>query len=113
MKVANLAVRFILELCALAALAYWGFQSGDSLLMKLFLGIGAPLLAAAVWGAFIAPKAWRRLADPWRLLLELVVWLAAIAALVAAGQPTLAVVFAVVLVVSTILMFVWGQRNVA
>jgi hypothetical protein len=27
-KSVNLALRFLLELCALAALAYWGFQTG-------------------------------------------------------------------------------------
>ena len=45
------------KLCALAALAYWGFHSGRGWLTKLGLGLGAPLLAALVWGTFVAPKA--------------------------------------------------------
>ena len=113
MKAINLGVRFLLELCMLAALAYWGYQTGSSLAMKLVLALGAPLIAAVVWGLFIAPRATRRLADPARLLLELVLWAAATAALAAAGQPTLAVIFAVVVAVNLVLGAVWGQRNVA
>ena len=113
MKVTNLGVRFILELCMLAALAYWGYQTGDSLPMKLVLAIGAPLVAAVVWGAFIAPRAWRRLADPARLLLELVLWIAATVSLAAAGRPTLAIIFAAVVAVNLVLGMVWDQRNVA
>jgi len=43
-KSANLALRFLLELCALVALAYWGFQTGRGLIVKIGLGMGAPLI---------------------------------------------------------------------
>src|SRR5689334_23481657 len=56
---ANLGLRFLLELCMLAALGYWGFQAGDGPVLKIVLGLGAPLLAAVVWGLFIAPRAIR------------------------------------------------------
>ena len=56
MKVANLALRFFLEVAALVALSYWGFQAGSNDVAHWVLGIGAPLLAAVVWGLFIAPK---------------------------------------------------------
>ncbi len=52
-----LLVRFLLELCMLGALGYWGFKTGDSAVTQVLLGLGAPLLAAVVWGLFIAPKA--------------------------------------------------------
>lgn len=42
----NLGVRFLLELCELAALGYWGFQAGGGALVRIGLGIGAPVLAA-------------------------------------------------------------------
>src|SRR5215211_3227281 len=45
-KFVNLALRFLLELCALVALGYWSFKGGGGPIMKLALGIGAPLLAA-------------------------------------------------------------------
>ena len=41
----SLTLRFVLELAALAALAYWGVHTGDSPLADVVLGVGAPLLA--------------------------------------------------------------------
>jgi hypothetical protein len=49
-KGANLALRFLLELCALGALGYWGFKTGNGTLAKRGFGVGAPLVAAVVWG---------------------------------------------------------------
>ena len=46
----NLAVRLLCELGLLVALAVWGFHAGSGLAADLVLGLGAPLLAAAVWG---------------------------------------------------------------
>ena len=56
-KGATLALRFLLELCALGALGYWGFKTGGGALAKVGLGLGVPLVAAVVWGTFVAPKA--------------------------------------------------------
>ena len=39
----SLALAFLLELAMLAAYAYWGFQAGTSIIMKVVLGIGDPL----------------------------------------------------------------------
>jgi len=68
---ANLALRFFLELAALAAFGYWGFKTGDSAIMKWGLGIGAPLLAAVFWGTFESPRAVVKLSASLRLILEL------------------------------------------
>ena len=55
--VINIALRFILEVCVLGFLTYWGFQSSQGILMKLVLGIGSPLLIAIIWGVFGSPAA--------------------------------------------------------
>jgi len=57
LKSANLALAFLLELCMLAALGYWGFITGESSVSRISLGLGAPLLAAIIWGTFLSPKA--------------------------------------------------------
>jgi hypothetical protein len=44
----NLALRFLLELCALVALGYWGFRTGSGLFAKIGLGIGVPLLTIMI-----------------------------------------------------------------
>jgi Protein of unknown function (DUF2568) len=99
-----LAVRFALELGALAALGYWGFQTTENTAFELLLGVGAPLAAAAFWGLFVSPKA--RVRHPaLKLLGEVVVFGAATIALWTAGQTTLAIAFAVVAVVDTLLVY--------
>lgn len=53
-KGTSLLLRFLLELCALGALGYWGFKTGGGWITKFGLGIGAPLVTAVVWGTFLA-----------------------------------------------------------
>jgi uncharacterized protein DUF2568 len=99
---ANLALRFALELAALAALAYWGVHVGESPLADVALGVGAPLVAATVWGVWAAPRSERRLSG-WRLTaVQLAVLGAGAAALIAAGRPILGAIFAVVVVLNAL-----------
>ena len=106
---ANLALRFFLELCILASLAYWGFDTSNSALLRVLFGIGAPLLAAIVWGTFLSPKATVRLGEPWKLAAEVLVFGVAIAALYAAGQHWLALVFALIALVNRALLSFFHQ----
>ncbi len=105
----NDGLRFLLELAALGALGYWGFTFGGSA-SRWLLGIGAPVTLAVVWGLFIAPKAAMRTTDPERLVLELAVFGAAVAALAHAGQVKLAMALAGVVVVHLALTFPLDQR---
>src|SRR5262245_10092173 len=109
-KSANLALSFFLELCMLAALGYWGFTTSGELGTRIIFGIGAPLVAAVVWGIFLAPASSRRLHDPFHLALEVLIFGLAIMALYAAGQPAWALIFGIVYVINKILQFVWHQR---
>lgn len=107
---ANLAVRFALEMSALAAVAYWGFQTGSGV-MRLALAIGAPGAVAVVWALFVSPKAKVEIPDLVRPAIELAVFGAAAAALVVTGQQGLALAFAVVALVSGTLNHIWDQRG--
>jgi hypothetical protein len=51
----NLALRFLLELAALAATAYWGWQSGAGFL-RIVLAVGAPAVEIILWGTFRVPE---------------------------------------------------------
>lgn len=110
-KSVNLAMRFLIELGALAAFAYWGWQTGTSVASQILLAGVTPLLAALIWGRFIAPRAPHRLEDPLRVGIEIVIFGAATAALIVAGAPTTGTIFGIVAAVSLILMFVFGQRG--
>jgi hypothetical protein len=99
----NLAVRLLCELGLLVALAVWGVHAGSGLAGDLVLGLGAPLLAAVIWGLWVAPASRRRLADPVRLLVEVLLFAAGVVALAVAGFPVVAVGFAAVVAVNIIL----------
>jgi hypothetical protein len=95
MRAANLLLRFVLELCALAALAYAGWQAPGPFWVRLLLAIALPLAAAVIWGQWVAPKARKPIPDPLRLVPEWVVFGGATIALVVTGHPVLAVLLAV------------------
>jgi Protein of unknown function (DUF2568) len=104
-----LVLRFGLELTALAALAYWGFQNGGSTVVKIVLGLGAPILAAVIWGLFVSPKAAVE-SQALRIVFEIAVFVAAVLALADAGRTVLAVAFAVVALVDGVLVRVLGAQ---
>ena len=98
-----LAVRFGLELAALSALGYWGITTGAGVLSKIILGLGAPLVAAVLWGLFVSPKA--RVQSPLlKAVFEIVVFGGAVLALQAAGHAGLAITFAVVALLDSVLV---------
>ena len=94
-----LGLRFVCEMAALAAIAYWGQQAADGV-GGIALAAIAVVVVAVVWGVFLAPRRRVEVGLPARLVIELGVWVAAASALWSAGQPTLAVVLFVVAVVT-------------
>lgn len=99
-------VRFLLELCVLAALAYWGWRIGGSTAGRIGLAVGAPLLIAVIWGVYGAPESPRSLRGVPRLLLEAAIFGGAAIALAAVGQIALAVVLAVLVVADQAVLMV-------
>jgi uncharacterized membrane protein YeiH len=102
LKGANLALRFALELAALAAVGWWGWDAGGPL-----LALVAVAAVVVVWGLFVAPRRRYDLPLPLRLAVELAVWLAAGAALAATGHTALGVAFVVLAVVSGVVNHLW------
>ena len=108
-KSLNLALRFLLEVCAVMAVGYWGFRTGHGTLAKLILGLGGPVLVIVVWGTFVAPKAAVSIPEPVRFVLGLVILLAAAIALIAAGPQVLGIVFGILIIVNAVLLATWHQ----
>jgi hypothetical protein len=111
LKSVNLALAFLLELGMLAALSYWGFKTGQSWLGKIGLGLGAPLLAAGVWGVFLSPKAVVTIPQPLKFGLKLGVFGCAVAALATVGQLELAWVFGLLVALNQLLLYLWGSKG--
>jgi hypothetical protein len=103
---ANLLLRFLLELSAIAIAAYWGWTTGHGV-WSWVLAVAAASAVIAVWWLFVAPKAAIALRAPFRFAIELGVWTAAAAALRASGHDGLALAFFVVAVASGTLNYAW------
>ncbi len=104
----NLAVKFALEMAALAAFAWWGATVAGGALAVL-LAIGLPAIAAVLWGTFAAPRAPRRLPLAPRIAFELIVFGLAAVALGSAASVAAGVAFAAVAVVNAVLLTVLDQ----
>lgn len=108
LRAGNLALKFGIELAAIAALAYWGASLSGSLLSAVMMVL-APVAMIVLWGRFAAPRASRRLSLPARIPFELTILLLAAVALLAAGADTLAAVLAVAVVLNALPLTAFGQ----
>ena len=108
-KGSNLGIRFLLELCALAALGNWGFHASGSTILRASLAIGTPFIAAVVWATIVAPQASVPAPAIVRFVVELAVFGSAIVALIATGRAQMAWVLAMMYLVNRTLMVAWEQ----
>jgi Protein of unknown function (DUF2568) len=109
----NLLVRFLLELAALAALAWWGADAGHDVLASALLGAGLPLAAATLWTLFVAPRRRHELPRAARFVLQVLVLGGAAAALVAADHPVLGIALAAAAALNgALLLALAGRSNV-
>jgi len=106
LKALNLAIRFfVVELGALAAAAYWGFDVTEGA-AQVWLAVAAPAAVIVVWGLFISPKA--RIAVPRLAALAIELLLLGLVALglAAAGPLWLGIAYGAVALVSGVMNFV-------
>jgi hypothetical protein len=96
----NLTLRFLLELGAIAAMGYWGWTQHEGLARWLWT-IGAPLIAAVLWGIFAVPNDPSRSGHApvptpgaLRLLLELLIFAAGAIAFIASQQESAGIILA-------------------
>ncbi len=98
----NLALRFLLELCILVALGYWGWTR-DIGAWRNLLAVVLPVAAAILWGTFRwphetagSPRSPVPIPGWLRLLMEVVLFALAIWGLHEAGATLASAVFALV-----------------
>ena len=108
-KAINLAAAFFLEIAMLVAFAYFGFHYPENTVMKYLLMITLPVIAIMLWGYFAAPKSKHRLQQPSRVLFALTMFGAAIFLLNMTGETMLAAVFAIMVIINQLLLFILKQ----
>ena len=104
----NDIIRFVLELFALFSLGFWGYLAWPFPWPGILFTIGTPLFAAVVWGLFRSPKAVFPLDPVGRVLVEVLVMGAAVAAWFMLGYWVVGLVFGIVAAVSG---FINGRRE--
>jgi Protein of unknown function (DUF2568) len=104
----NLALKFLLELAALAAFGLWGASIANGATAVL-LAIALPAVAASLWGMFAAPTARHRLPLRPRVRFELAVFGFATVALWRVGLATWAAAFAATSLVNALLLTAFDQ----
>jgi hypothetical protein len=105
----TLVLRVTMEVGIIAALAYWGVQTGAATPTKALLGIAAPLVGFGIWG-LVDFRGSGALAEPLRLGEELVISGAAALAAYTAGAQTLGWLLGVLSIVYHALVYVAGDR---
>ena len=96
LRIAVDLLAFGCELWMLATLALSGWDLGKHGLMGISLAIFYPALAIAIWAAWLAPRGGGQLADPWRFLVQVVLFAATGVVASLAMHVILGVVFAAV-----------------
>jgi len=107
-KQLNLALKFLLELAALAAFALWGASIADGT-AAVVLAIGLPTVAVVLWGTLAAPKARHRLPLRRRAPFELGVFALGALALWRAESVGLAAALAAVAAANAVLLTAFDQ----
>ncbi|MBS4193052.1 YrdB family protein [Bacillus sp. FJAT-49705] len=108
-KLANLSLRFILELCVLTVYGYWGFKIGGPRVMMWILAFLIPFVIAIIWGLFGSPKASIQLSGSAHFLLEMFIFLTPVVLLLSQGKVKLAWIYGIIVVINKILLYVWEQ----
>ncbi len=101
---ANLALRFALELVALTAVAWCGWELGDSTAAQLALAVLFPLAVAFVWGTFIAPKARVKVSRPVWIAVQIGIFVVAAIALASVWSPWAGIALLLVFVANLALL---------
>ena len=106
LRMANLGLRFLLELAMLAAVALWGWDE-----LGAAAAVALPVAFATIWGMLLSPKARVPAPPAAKLTLELALFALAALALHGAGETALAVTFAALTVANELLLSAWRQRQ--
>lgn len=107
----NKLVVFLLEICMILALGYWGVHCFKGIWLPYIFGIGTPLLAAVLWGTFAAPKSKRQLPLPYRVVFSIAMFWASGILLYQAGLTGYAVTMMVVALIAEGLVLILERES--
>ncbi|MFJ1755090.1 DUF2568 domain-containing protein [Kitasatospora sp. NPDC088134] len=111
----QLALRLLLELVSLVALAVGGYglwQDGP-LAVRILLALALPAAAIVLWGRYATPRRPVRDAPVAWYAVQLLVWGGAVALLAVTGRPGWALGIGAVMVLNTVVLALLGEWSPA
>jgi hypothetical protein len=109
MVIANLAIRFLVELIGVGALAWSAYQAPLDGVARIVVTLGAALGLVVVWALVVAPRAHNGLTQPQRDAIGTGLLALVALAVAGAGEPIAAVVFGAVVIINWVLGIVFRQ----
>ena len=106
LKTINMAIAFLLELCMVFSLGYYGFHTSGNIFWRLILTIGLPAIAIALWGYYAAPKSAHRLPYPYLPFFKLILYIATTFLLYKTGVRNYSFILAGTAILSELLAWV-------
>jgi len=100
---ALLAVCFLAELALVGGLAWLGVSIGGNVVVSVVLAVVFVAAIVVFWGVWMARTARRRVPDPARLVVEIVLYGGTAVALVAVGHVVPAIVGGVIAIAASVL----------
>lgn len=110
MRSLSLLLRFLLELCALAALAWWGYHATHFSAVHWILALASPLLLAILLGDVRGAEMWFKLPRGERAALGFLLLELSAASLAFAGQTSLAAGFGAAIAVNALMLYLWRYQ---
>lgn len=109
LKRINTILSFFLEIVMFAIFVYWGFHTGESLWLKLALGIGVPVVVFIVWGVFLAPEAGQRVKGSAGVVVSVLLFYLAVLMLFQTRHLVLGTIMLVIVALNRTLAVIWRQ----
>ena len=109
MVIANLAIRFLVELIGVGALAWSAYQAPLDGLARIVVTLGAPLVLVVVWAVIVAPNARNALSQLQRDAVGTGLLVLVALAIAVAGEPVAATVFGAVVIINWVLGIVFRE----
>lgn len=100
LKISNLGLSFLLELCALFVSGYWGLTLKVDKPLKFMFGLSMSIVLMILWGILCAPSSVYRLSSFKLIALKVLIFGGITLLLVSMDYPKQAVIFAVLVVIN-------------
>ncbi len=93
----------------LFALAISGYNLSSNAFAKWSMALILPSIAATIWGIWIAPKSGNVLDQPFRLVVEMILFTTTVVLLYTAGYKEFGLIFGAVVIFNELLIIAWKQ----